>query len=164
MIHPVYVKRHAGLTKPRLGYCLFHWVYARSTGMGKKRVKARVSPAVNLPSEQDKNLMRMRAVRTVAEEMGVSVSVFCVSAVCRSFFFFRCLLAAGVCSMQGFGVVHTWSLLLAHVARWVITFSYFRTLLDKALKLMYRRPASFLIRYGFPLTPLNRLVKAATLL
>lgn len=45
-------------------------VSARSTGMGKKRVKARVSPAVNLPSEQDKNLMRMRAVRTVAEEMG----------------------------------------------------------------------------------------------
>ena len=61
--------------------------------MGKKRAKGRVSPVVNLPSEQDKNLMRMRAVRSVAEEMGVSSSIvpspqpatylcFCLFGVC----------------------------------------------------------------------------------
>eukprot|EP00904_Undaria_pinnatifida_P003387 jgi/Undpi1/13049/HiC_scaffold_8.g02712.m1 len=43
---------------------------ARFTGMGNKRAKERASRASSMPSEQDKNLMRMRAVRAIAEEMG----------------------------------------------------------------------------------------------
>ena len=69
--------------------------------MGKKRAKGRVSPVVNLPSEQDKNLMRMRAVRSVAEEMGVSSSIRSVAATCHifMFLFIWCLLASDVFSM-----------------------------------------------------------------
>lgn len=61
--------------------------------MANKRAKARDPPAVNLPSEQDKNLMRMRAARTVAEEMGVSFSlvVFAQPAAGFIYLFSGCL-------------------------------------------------------------------------
>lgn len=78
--------------------------------MGNKR-KGRPSPALNLPSEQDKNLMRMRAVRSVAEEMGVSCFYRCVAAVCRRFISFSRFCVLFVCLRRlfhvRFGVVHT---------------------------------------------------------